>query len=170
MATPTDAPLVVQQKADAALITFDPAIPPASFDEAMSAALETGPDATVILDPWEALNQDKSALVDRPIIVQHVKFMTDAETHANYVNLFVIRDDGRLFRVTDGSTGIYTQLAGIVSDRLANKHAHPYGPFIFPNGLRVSEYGVDKNGKAVPLGDPAQVEGPGGKGATYYLS
>lgn len=161
-----DSPLVARQKADAANIEFNPAIPPASFSEAVDAALATGDDATVVLDPWEKLNQDKSPLVDRPFVLQHVKFMTDRETSANFANMFVVREDDRLFRVTDGSTGMYSQIAALVQDRLNAKHAHPYGPFVFPNGLRVSEFGIDKNGKAVTLGDPSQV----GKGATYYFA
>ncbi len=161
----TDSPLAVQQKANADLVTFDSTIPPASYADAVGIA-ETEADAHVILDQWEALNQDKSALVNHAFVIEHLKFMTDTATGANYVNAFVIRDDDRLYRVTDGSTGFYAQCVTLVQKRLADGHPHPYGPYIIDNGLRESEYGVDKNGKAVPLGDPTQV----GKGSTYYIA
>lgn len=165
MAETAVSPLVARQKSDVARNTFDPTLIPASFSSAMDSAIAENPNAVVILDAWEKLNQDKTPLIDRSIVISYVKFMTDKETGANYVNMWVVRDDDRLYRVTDGSTGIYDQMSAKVAELLAADDPHPYGPFVFPNGLRVSEYGLDKNNKPVPLGDPSAVS----KGATYYL-
>jgi len=122
--------------------------------------------ATVVLNPYAPLNQDKSPLVDRPFVIRHVRFQTDKVTGANYLNMWVVRDDDALFRVTDGSTGIYAQMTQLVEERLDSDHPTPYDGFIVANGLRFSEYGLDKNNKAVDLGDKTAVS----KGTTYYLN
>lgn len=163
-------PLVARQRADKDLITFDPTMPPTDFAEALASATAAGlseADAHVVMDAYTPLNQDKDALVDRAFVIQHVKFMEDnsGPTTTNYANAWCVRDDGALFRVTDGSTGLYAQLVALVTDRLDKGTPAPYGPFIVDNGLTKSEYGVDKNGKAVPLGDPTAER----KGATYYI-
>lgn len=143
-------------------------VAPASFADALAqiGANVSETDAHVIVDAWQKLNQDKDPLVGRPFTIQHVAFMEDPKTHNPYVNLWVVRDDDALFRVTDGSTGIFQQVTKLVEDRLAAGHAYPYDYYIIDNGLTRSDFMIDKNGKAVPDDDPTGVS----KAATYYLA
>lgn len=140
---------------------------PLGFAEAQAEAAAAGVTNTaVILDPYETLNADKDPLVDRPFFIRAIKFMIDQSTGAEYANLWCVRDDNRLYRVTDGSTGIYQQLVELVKERIATNHPTPYNFFLIANGLKRSDYGVNAANKAVPLGDPSQVS----KATTYYLA
>jgi len=140
-----------------------------SFAESLGEALPHGLDQasiTVIANPYEALNKDKDALLDRPFMIRAVKFLTDEQTGQEYLNMWVVRDDDRLFRVTDGSTGIYAQMDSLVAKRINENHPTPYNFFLVPNGLRKSEFGIDEDHNTVKLGDPSMVS----KAATYYLA
>lgn len=119
-----------------------------------------------VLNPYEALNKDKSPLLDKPFFVRHVKFQEDATTHQQYLNMWVVTEDNKLYRVTDGSTGIYEQMKKLVEKRLNEGHKTPYNFYFFPGGLRKSDFGLDADNNAVPLNDPSVVS----KATTYYLA
>jgi hypothetical protein len=140
-----------------------------TFEEAIGELNDRGidsADVTLVLNPYETLNKDKDALLERPFLIRSAKFMVDKQTGKEYVNLWVVREDDRLFRVTDGSTGIFAQMNAEVERRLETGHKTPYNYFLVANGLRKSEFGIDKDGNTVELGDPTMVS----KAATYYLA
>jgi hypothetical protein len=131
-----------------------------SFEEAIAQSGLTEAQATVIIDPYTTLNQDKDVLIDTPFFIRKVVFSEDKTTHKPYAVVWLVTNANQLFRMTDGSTGIYKQLVAICAE--AGRGAG----FLIANGLRKSEYGVNKKGEAVELGAPDMDS----KAATYYLA
>jgi hypothetical protein len=138
-----------------------------TFAEALAEAAAHGAETSsiTILDPYEKVNKEKNVLLDRPLLVRAVKFMVDRATGNEYANFWVIRDDDRLFRVTDGGSGMYRQIGELVEERLAAGHPTPYNYFLFPNGLQKSEYLLDAAGNITEDEGEATA-----KGATYYFA
>lgn len=128
---------------------------------------------TLVINNYQTLNQDKDPLVDRPFWIRAVKFMHDTENDSDYVQFWAIRDDDALYRVTDGSTGIYAQLIRAVQKRTDEKHPTPFNYYRVANGLTKSEFWVNNDesspdfGKAIK--DP-EYKGKKREAATYYLA
>lgn len=135
--------------------------------EATNAGLERE-DMLTVLNPYEAMNQDKSALLDTPFMIRHVAFLVDEKTSNPYLNMWVITDGDKLYRVTDGSTGIHKQMLALVGKRLNEGHPTPYDYFVVPGGLRSSTFDVDATGTPIKKGDKdTKVSG---SATTYYLA
>jgi hypothetical protein len=141
-----------------------------TFQEIIAEAESHGAGAAsiTVVNPWEKINQDKDVLIERPLMLRSVKFMVDRATGNEYANLWIVRDDDRLFRVTDGSTGMYRQITELVQERLDAGHPTPYNYFLFPNGLTKSEYNLDAAGSIIEEDDKKTKVAA--KGATYYFA
>jgi hypothetical protein len=106
----------------------------------------------------------KSELVNRPIGLRAWRFKRG--DMGGYVIVFgVLHGTNEQVIFTDGSSGVYKQLSKITTDRLGNDHPAPFEFLKVPNGLRVSEYGLNAEGR--PAADDEEVVG---KGRTYYLA
>lgn len=143
-------------------LTFEDAV-----KEAVGAGL-TREDMLTVLNPYEAMNQDKSPLLDVPFIIRHVAFLMDEETKNPYLNMWIITEGNKLYRVTDGSTGIHKQMLALVGKRLDENHLTPYDYFVVPGGLRASEFKVGADGKPIKKGDTTTKVT--GSATTYYLA
>lgn len=125
-----------------------------TIQEAIAAAQAMGlteEDMTVVVNPYEVLNQDKDPLLGVAFFIRYVRFAVDEKTGAEYAVLYCVTRENKMYVVTDGSTGIYRQLLKIVAD---------YGRdvnFFIPSGLRKSDYEVEINGRKQPA-------------TTYYLA
>jgi hypothetical protein len=145
---------------------------PIGFREALEEASRAGLSAeqvNVVLNPYTTLNKDKSPLLNVPFIIRAVKFQEEKNPDGSvseYVNIWCITEDDKLYRVTDGSTGIFTQIKRLVEKRIEEGHPTPYNYFAIVNGLRVSKFGVTADGTAVPLGDSRQKS----EAETFYLA
>jgi hypothetical protein len=123
--------------------------------DAVEAALATGltrDDVEVIVSPYEVLNKDKSPLLNVPFFIRKVAFKKDPETEGGYAVVHLVDANDKLWVMTDGSTGIYTQLVKIV-ENAGRDH-----DFFIANGLRKSDYKIPDGPNA---GQPA---------TTYYLA
>lgn len=138
-----------------------------AVDEAKGAGL-TREDMLTVLNPYEAMNQDKSALLDVPFMIRHVAFLVDEKTINPYLNMWVITEGNKLYRVTDGSTGIHKQMLGLVGKRLDENHPTPYDYFVVPGGLRASIFDVDAEGTPIKKGDKETKVAS--TATTYYLA
>ena len=142
-----------------------------TFAAAVSEATNAGlgrEDMLTVLNPYEAMNQDKSALLDVPFMIRHVAFLTDEKTGNGYLNMWVITENDKLYRVTDGSTGIHKQMLSLVGKRLDEGHKTPYDYFVVPGGLRSSTFDVDANGTPIRKGDTETKVSS--TATTYYLA
>lgn len=127
-----------------------------TFSDAVTEATNAGlgrEDMLTVLNPYEAMNQDKSALLDVPFMIRHVAFLVDEKTQNGYLNMWVITENDKLYRVTDGSTGIHKQMLALVGKRLEEGHKTPYDYFVVPGGLRSSTFDVDASGIPIKKGD-----------------
>lgn len=141
---------------------------PMSFEEALAEASEfklSEADYVVVTNIYEPLGKNKDELLGRPFFIRNVRFSADKVTGNPFVILHAIDQQNNRWLVTDGSSGIYTQMNALVTARIQNNHPTPYNFFLVANGLRKSEFGIDDKGNAVPLGDETAVS----RGATYYL-
>jgi len=137
-----------------------------SFDEAVQETGLNEAELTYVSSPYVVLtDRQKDRLIGVPFLIRSTRFSTDPKTFRDYAVLYVVTKDNEMYILTDGSTGIFSQVQKIVADRLAAGHARPLEGILVANGLRVSEYDVNEDGK------PAQ---PGERvvstGATYYLA
>ena len=142
-----------------------------TFAEAIGEATAAGlgrDDMLTVLNPYEAMNQDKSALLDVPFIIRHVAFLVDDKTERGYLNMWVITENDKLYRVTDGSTGIHKQMLALVGKRLEEDHRTPYDYFVVPGGLRSSTFDVDAENKPIKKGD--KTTKVASTATTYYLA
>ena len=142
-----------------------------SFADAVTEATNAGltrDDMVTVLNPYEAMNQDKSPLLDVPFMIRHVAFLTDEKTGNDYLNMWVITCNDKLYRVTDGSTGIHKQMLNLVEMRLKSGHNTPYDYFIVPGGLRSSTFDVAADGKPIKKGDKETKVSS--TATTYYLA
>ena len=142
-----------------------------TFAEAVGEATNAGlskEDMLTVLNPYEAMNQDKSALLDVPFMIRHVAFLKDEKTGNDYLNMWVITEGDKLYRVTDGSTGIHKQMLALVGTRLTDGHPTPYDYFVVPGGLRSSTFDVDADGKPIKKGDKETKVAS--TATTYYLA
>jgi hypothetical protein len=105
--------------------------------------------------PWESVT--KQSLVGKPFYIVHVKFFTGTYGPAVALLCF-IRDEMKRVVISDGSTGIFQQIKGMV------ERTGRFGGYIVRNGLRVSEYTyTQKDFFGNPIGEPVPAK-------TYYLS
>jgi hypothetical protein len=142
-----------------------------SFADAVAEATSAGlsrEDMLTVLNPYEALNQDKSPLLDVPFMIRHVAFLVDEKTQNAYLNMWVITENNKLYRVTDGSTGIHKQMLKLVGKRLDENHPAPYDYFVVPGGLRSSEFDVDADGIPIKRGD--KTTKVASTATTFYLA
>ena len=142
-----------------------------TFAEAVGEATTAGlskEDMLTVLNPYEAMNQDKSPLLDVPFMIRHVAFLTDEKTGNGYLNMWVITEGDKLYRVTDGSTGIHKQMLALVGKRLEEAHPTPYDYFVVPGGLRSSTFDVGADNKPIKKGDTTTKVTS--TATTYYLA
>lgn len=142
-----------------------------TFADAVAEATAAGlgrDDMLTVLNPYEAMNQDKSALLDVPFMIRHVAFLVDDKTERGYLNMWVITENDKLYRVTDGSTGIHKQMLALVGKRLEENHRTPYDYFVVPGGLRSSTFDVDAENKPIKKGD--KTTKVASTATTYYLA
>lgn len=115
--------------------------------------------AVVIVDPYTKL-ADKDVLVGRAFDIVNAKIITDRETGNTYWMFEIVDVEDNLWRMTDGGTGIASQFPELLAKYGA-------GRMRFANGLRVSEYAVDKDGLPVT---PERGNKAHGKAKTYYFA
>lgn len=142
-----------------------------SFADAVAEATKAGlgrDDMLTVLNPYEAMNQDKSPLLDVPFMIRHVAFLTDEKTGNGYLNMWVITENDKLYRVTDGSTGIHKQMLALVGKRLEENHKTPYDYFVVPGGLRSSTFDIGPDNKPIKKGDTTTKVSS--TATTYYLA
>lgn len=108
-----------------------------------------------------SITRDKDLLVNVPFILIDWKEITDPSTLRDYATIRVMTSDGRKYRFSDGSTGIYKQLREI-RDRMNLTVG-----IAVPKGLTKSEFFVSEETKEIV---PADFEGPKFKAATFYLN
>lgn len=140
-------------------ITFE-----ALFDDASLLGLSEE-DVTLGTGTYRVLSgAEKAELINRPFGLRAWKFSRG--DMGGYVICYAIiagTDEAVIF--TDGSTGIYATLNRLSSKRLKAEHVAPFEYLKAPNGLRVSEYGLNELGR--PAEDGEKVVG---KGRTYYFA
>jgi hypothetical protein len=97
-------------------------------------------------------SEDKGKLIGVPIILVSWQFKYDKVQEREYVSMAIVTDKNEKFIVTDGSTGIYEQLA-----RYTSKLGKVV-PIFLPKGLTKSDYvTTDNEGKTI-------------QATTFYLS
>lgn len=137
-----------------------------TFDEAVAETGLNEAELTFVGSPYVILNdRQKDELIGVPFLIRSIRFSTDPKTFRDYAVLYVVTKDNRMFIVTDGSTGIFSQVQKIVADRIGQGHTKPLEGVLVANGLRVSTYDVNADGKPAQPGDKVVSEG-----ATYYLA
>lgn len=105
----------------------------------------------------------KEELVNRPVGLRAWRFKSG--DIGEYVVVYaVLHGTNEHVIFTDGSTGIYRTLSKISTDRLNSNHPAPFEYLKVPNGLRVSEYGLNAENR--PAQDGEEVVG---RGRTFYL-
>ena len=163
-----DAPLAVYSRNETALMRPAELNAPVGFFEAIELAGAQHSEA-IVMNPYEVL-KDKTELIDVAFFVRSVRFVPGelSDTGNPYAILHIVDEKDRLWLVTDGSTGMFAQLGQLVADRIAAGDPKPHEGFLFANGLRVSEYPIDKNGAPIPKGDTTTKQG--GVGRTFYFA
>lgn len=114
-----------------------------SFAEAKALATEVYGAVTlaaeVLGDGFELL-KDKDKLVNVPFIILNYSFHKDEKTGQEYAVVRLVTINDQKVIITDGGTGIYAQLRDL--------SARGINGAIGVNGLRVSEYEVEVDGKS----------------------
>jgi len=133
--------------------------------EALAAA--AGIDDTDVISAW--VKVDKSELVNRPLYIRYWKILDSRDFIGNdYVVVFAVTYDGQNVFFSDGSQGIARQLKEVTDKRLRSGRYDDdaSGEFLkIPNGLRMSEYDLDRNGNVTR--DPSEKFSTG---RTFYLA
>lgn len=149
-------------------LTRDELDTPLTFEEAWAEISDHGlseNDVVLVTNVYEPLGKNKDPLVAKPFVVRSVKFSADKVTGNPFVIMHCIDQQNNRWLLTDGSSGIYKQMDAQVAKRMEDGHPYPFNFYVVANGLRKSEFGIDANGSAVPLGDSMAVD----RGATYYI-
>lgn len=123
-----------------------------------------------ISDGFEKVSdEDKTKFVKVPILILDWERMPG--DMGMFATIRFITQEGKRYRMSDGSTGIYDQLTRIEVEREKLGHPAPTQGLAVRRGLRKSEYWVSKASKQViPREDLGAVpEDERFKGATYYL-
>lgn len=107
---------------------------------------------------------EKSELVNRPFGLRAWRFAR-GDMGAYVICYAVIEGTDEPVIFTDGSSGIYATLNRLTSRRIKQQHVAPFEYLKAPNGLRVSEYGLNELGR--PAEDGEKVVG---KGRTFYFA
>lgn len=84
---------------------------------------------------------DKAQLIDQEFMVLEIREVMDKKSFQEYVNILCIARNGNKFCFNDGSTGVAKQAREWVS------RTGQTGGIYCQNGLRVSEYDVEVDGK-----------------------
>lgn len=115
--------------------------------EALAAAM--GIDDTDVISPWVQV-KDKEELINRPFYIRRWKTLQSKDFIGNeFVVVFAVTYDGHMIVFSDGSAGIARQLKEVSTKRFKlGIYVDPDGGEFLrvPNGLRMSEYDVDRNG------------------------
>lgn len=135
-----------------------------SYDEAMERALAVTDELTLLGSG--ARVAPKEELINRPFFIRSFRFQESSDYLGTFaiVNL-VTKDTDENLIITDGSSGIMAQLEREAERRLKGSHPTPFEFVLVPNGLRVSEYSIDQNGRPLPKGEKGV-----GRGRTFYLA
>lgn len=128
-------------------------------------------DSTIaeIPNPYRVV-KNKDELIDQPLYIREAVFKSEdySDYSRPYVILYAVAKDLGMVIITDGGTGIYNTMVGLVEKRIAEGSSMPAQGFFFPNGLRKSEYAIDENGKGIDRAD--KTTKPAGKGVTHYFA
>lgn len=139
----------------------------ASAETFESLAASLGIDDSDIISAW--VKVDKSELVNRPLYIRYWKILESRDFIGNeYVVVFAQTYDGQSVFFSDGSQGIARQLKEVTEKRLRQGRYDDdaSGEFLkVPNGLRMSEYDLDRNGNVTR--DPSEKFSTG---RTFYLA
>lgn len=119
-----------------------------TFEEAIAFSGLPEEQTVFIASNYEVVNQDKDSLLRVPFFIRLVNFKTDDKSGNEYSISYLVTKDNRMVVMTDGSTGIYRQLAKLVAARAEDGHPTPTQNIFIPNGLRKSDYIVEGVGEA----------------------
>lgn len=138
---------------------------PTTFEALIADSGLSSEDLTFLGSPYRVLSgAEKKELVNRPFGLRAWRFATG--DMGEYVICYaIIQGTNEHVILTDGSTGILAQLNAVTTDRIKKGHPTPLENLIVVNGLRVSEYGVDDDGRPVAQGEKAA-----SIARTYYLN
>ena len=142
-----------------------------SYADALALAREIGLDKVESVGIQEF---KKESLLNKPLLIVEWKFAESKDFPGTYYAFVkVILEDGSKGYFTDGSTGIFQQLATTTKRRIEYANAHPeqkpYPPMAFLEcklGLRKSEY-RHIDGEIIGTDDPRY--GKAALAATYYI-
>ena len=141
-----------------------------TFDEAIAQAGLSEEQMVVVTNPYKVLNKDKDVLLEAPFFVKLARFTQDEVTGNPFVILYAIARDNSMYVITDGSQGIFRQVAAIVSQRIADGHPTPFQSMMIVNGLRKSDYPLGADNKPLSKADIQAGVKPSSIGTTYYLA
>lgn len=134
-----------------------------SFDQAIAGAGLEESQLSFVASPYRVV-KDKNELVNQPFYIRFFRIAIDEKTDRPYVVVYAITRGDEMVIFTDGSTGVFRQLTKEAQRRIDEGHPVPNGAILVLNGLRVSEYGIDKDGK--PVGSGVK---PDSMAETFYL-
>lgn len=129
IAKPTSADL-------ARILTFEDALAFANtfYDEVLDVATDIGDGFSVIKE------EGKAGLVGKPFLLIGWRISHDEVTDRDYSVVTLVTSDNRKLVLTDGSTGIHSQLTATFATRA-------FAPVVVRKGLSRSDYVVQVNGK-----------------------
>jgi hypothetical protein len=140
-----------------------------SWDDAIRSSGLNEEEYVYVSSPYTTLKGDeKDRLLSTPFYVRAWRFAKDADTAQEYVVLYTVLENGDMFIITDGSTGIFSQMKSVTTKRIGEGHATPVEHLMVANGLRVSEYNLTTDKGATRPAKPG--EKVTGKARTYYLA
>lgn len=149
--------VVILEMSEDAIVSID------SYEQALALVNNNGGIVEIgeVAGDGYVITKDKDILLNIPFLLIDWKEVTDPETLRDYATIRLITSDGRKYRLSDGSTGIYKQLTEI-----RDRTGFVTGIRV-PKGLTKSEYYI-RDDTREPVGK--DFDGPKSKAATYYLS
>jgi hypothetical protein len=134
---------------------------PENFDAALAALKVIGGDielaSVALADEWPLV--EKESLVNVPFLAMQWSVSNPENSeHGQFMSVRGMTKTGERFRISDGGTGIMTQLVQLTQKRITDGHAAPNTGLLCGKGLRVSQYtATDAAGKVI-------------KAETYYIN
>lgn len=121
-----------------------------SLQDALDALAEIGANVEDFADYGDGFSvvKDKNTLAGKPFVIMHWAFKEG--TFGAFVICQIVTESGEKLVLMDGSTGILEQLQNVTEARKRNGLANGQFGLIVRNGLRVSNYTYESEGKIVP--------------------
>jgi hypothetical protein len=126
---------------------------PDSFEQALAALQTIGGDietaAVALADDFPLV--EKESLVNVPFLAMQWSISNpESSENGQYMTVRGITKEGARFRISDGGTGIMTQLIQLTQKRITDGHAAANTGLLCAKGLRVSKYDTkDDAGKPI---------------------